>query len=111
MSSFGPSNYDITFDRINVELIPYVQALIGMTLNTQSSFEVSFQRKTMRYVFLASLVIRYHPRLGIISTHLFEFLRDTSICVSKKKNICIGTWFKTCFICSNIKPGDERISN
>ena len=29
MSSFGTSNYDITFDRINVELIPYVQALIG----------------------------------------------------------------------------------
>ena len=30
MSSFGTSNYDITFDRINVELIPYVQALIGI---------------------------------------------------------------------------------
>jgi hypothetical protein len=28
-SSFGTSNYDITFDRINVELIPYVRALIG----------------------------------------------------------------------------------
>lgn len=30
MSSFGTSNYDVTFDRINVELIPYVQALIGI---------------------------------------------------------------------------------
>ena len=30
MSSFGTSNYDITFDRINVELIPHVQALIGI---------------------------------------------------------------------------------
>lgn len=30
MSSFGTSNDDITFDRINVELIPYVQALIGI---------------------------------------------------------------------------------
>ena len=30
MSSFGTSNYDITFDRINVELIPYVRPLIGI---------------------------------------------------------------------------------
>lgn len=63
MSSFGTSNDDITFDRINVELIPYVQALIGIDFERSVIIGGSFPKEPMRYVLQASPVIRYQTQI------------------------------------------------
>lgn len=105
MSSFGTSSYDITFDRINVELIPYVQALIGMDFEHWVTIWAWFPKKSWNMsssipVIKCQLKIRYGFPYGFSKTNLY--VSGTNF---------MGKWFKIFLTYNKIEPVDKKTWN
>lgn len=108
MSSFGTSHYDITSDRTNVELIPYVRALISIDFEHSVIIWGWFPNENHAPCLPRILVIRYQAQIrhGLQRVHYRPSEENRLVFL---KTICMGTWFKACFICSNIELRDEKM--